>query len=217
MKRDTAKGDDAIVGKALAEVLLKTDKYWFQQPHLLKLNLVLLVPMLSASVFGYDGTFLLLKLASVNSPKSTEHLVANVRASFPHERPAISSPMERPFRKSDRRPPRYCYCLSIDRLILALPVVGDFCDRFGRKPILLTGIIIICVASAIQAASVNLAMFMVCRLLIGFGGMSSSQPSPMLIAELAYPTQRGHIGRCSTWVSNKFLYAITVSRDMQGN
>lgn len=75
--------------------------------------------------------------------------------------------------------------------LLALPIVGEFCDRFGRKPVLLSGIVIICVAAAIQGASVNLAMFIFSRLLVGFGGMFSAQPSPMLIAELAYPTHRG--------------------------
>lgn len=75
--------------------------------------------------------------------------------------------------------------------LLALPIVGDFCDRFGRKPVLTAGIIIICASAAIQTASVNLPMFIVCRLLIGFGGIFSSQPNPMLIAELAYPTHRG--------------------------
>lgn len=49
------KGDADIVGAALTQVLPQTDKYWFQQPHLLRLNFVLLVPMLSSSVFGYDG------------------------------------------------------------------------------------------------------------------------------------------------------------------
>lgn len=51
------KGDANIVGAALNEVLPQTNKYWFQQTHLLKLNLILLVPMLSSSVFGYDGKF----------------------------------------------------------------------------------------------------------------------------------------------------------------
>lgn len=47
--------DEQIVGAALAEVLPKTDKYWFQQPHLLRLNALLLIPLLSSSVAGYDG------------------------------------------------------------------------------------------------------------------------------------------------------------------
>jgi hypothetical protein len=47
--------DSDIVGKSLAEVLPQNAKYWFQTPHLLKLNLILLVPLLSSSVAGYDG------------------------------------------------------------------------------------------------------------------------------------------------------------------
>jgi len=47
--------DADIVGHAIAEVLPQTDKYWFQIPHLRRLNLILLVPLLSSAVAGYDG------------------------------------------------------------------------------------------------------------------------------------------------------------------
>lgn len=47
--------DSQIVGEALAQVLPQTNKYWFQQSHLLRLNLILLIPLLSSSVSGYDG------------------------------------------------------------------------------------------------------------------------------------------------------------------
>lgn len=50
--------DSQIVGAALAEVLPTTGKYWFQTPHLLRLNLILLVPLLSSSVAGYDGSLM---------------------------------------------------------------------------------------------------------------------------------------------------------------
>lgn len=49
--------DSDIVGASLAEVLPHNPKYWFQTPHLLRLNLILLVPLLSSSVAGYDGKF----------------------------------------------------------------------------------------------------------------------------------------------------------------
>jgi hypothetical protein len=42
--------DEAIVGRALAEVMPQTTKYWFQTPHL-----ILLIPLLSSAVAGYDG------------------------------------------------------------------------------------------------------------------------------------------------------------------
>lgn len=75
--------------------------------------------------------------------------------------------------------------------VAALPLVGTLSDKFGRKRILLTGIILICIAAAVQAAAVNYAMFVIARVIVGFGGMFLVQPSPMLIAEMAYPTHRG--------------------------
>ncbi|WDK22205.1 hypothetical protein CGRA01v4_13495 [Colletotrichum graminicola] len=147
--------DEQIVGAALAEVLPKTDKYWFQQSHLLRLNLLLLVPLLSSSVSGYDGRVL--------QPYLTEYqlTLGDVNAAQ-----SIGS-------------------------VLALPIVGYLADRFGRKPVLLSGIILIIMATIVQSTSVNLPMFIVSRLLVGFGGMFVVHPSPMLIAELAYPTHRG--------------------------
>jgi hypothetical protein len=47
--------DEDIVGAAIGGVLPKYDRYWFQIPHLLQLNLVLLVPLISSCVAGYDG------------------------------------------------------------------------------------------------------------------------------------------------------------------
>lgn len=47
--------DSAIVGEALGAVLPQYDRVWFKVPHLLKLNLILIVPLLSSAVAGYDG------------------------------------------------------------------------------------------------------------------------------------------------------------------
>jgi hypothetical protein len=50
--------DQDIVGAALASVLPQHDRPWFRVPHLLQLNLILLVPLLSSAVAGYDGNVL---------------------------------------------------------------------------------------------------------------------------------------------------------------
>jgi hypothetical protein len=47
--------DADIVGHAIAEVLPQTNNYWFQIPHLRRLNAILLIPLLSSAVAGYDG------------------------------------------------------------------------------------------------------------------------------------------------------------------
>jgi hypothetical protein len=50
--------NEDIVGSSLAAVLPVTDKWWFQISHQLRLNLILLVPLLSSSVAGYDGSLM---------------------------------------------------------------------------------------------------------------------------------------------------------------
>ena len=75
--------------------------------------------------------------------------------------------------------------------VAILPVVGILSDKIGRRWTLLSGLLTVIIASAIQAASVNYTMFVISRLIVGFGGMLVTQPSPMLISELCYPTHRG--------------------------
>ncbi|KAF6814203.1 hypothetical protein CMUS01_12691 [Colletotrichum musicola] len=157
--------DEQIVGAALAEVLPKTDKYWFQQQHLLRLNLLLLIPLLSSSVAGYDGS-LMNGLQSLQQWREYFGHPTGVKLGVVNAAQSIGS-------------------------VLALPIIGYLADRFGRKPVLLSGIIIIIIATIIQSTSINLPMFIVSRLVVGFGGMFVVHPSPLLIAELAYPTHRG--------------------------
>ena len=75
--------------------------------------------------------------------------------------------------------------------VIVLPFVGILSDRFGRRFVLLIGLLGVIVATIIQATSTTLAQFIVSRFVVGAAGMFVVQPSPMLIAELAYPTHRG--------------------------
>lgn len=75
--------------------------------------------------------------------------------------------------------------------VAALPFVGILSDRLGRRWTLFSGIVLVIISSIIQAASINYAQFVISRLLVGVGGMLVTQPSPMLISELSYPTHRG--------------------------
>ncbi|SMY20577.1 unnamed protein product [Zymoseptoria tritici ST99CH_1A5] len=157
--------DALIVGHRLAEVLPRTDKYWFQVPHLLQLNLILLVPLLSSSVAGYDGSLMngLQALPQwqiyFGNPKGALLGLVNAAQS-------IGS-------------------------VVALPIVGSCSDRFGRKKVLLAGILGVMLATVIQATAGTLEQFVVSRFVVGAAGMFAAQPSPLLLAELAYPTHRG--------------------------
>lgn len=44
-----------------------------------------------------------------------------------------------------------------------------FCDRIGRRPAIFWGSVIAIASTALQAVAQNLAMFMVARVLVGFG------------------------------------------------
>ncbi|KAL7661988.1 hypothetical protein ACMYSQ_001351 [Aspergillus niger] len=154
-----------IVGEALASVLPQYGRPWYRVSHLLHLNLILLVPLLSSSVAGYDGSLMnaLQSIAEWNdyfgNPSGSVLGVVNAAQS-------IGS-------------------------VISLPFVAVLSDRIGRRLTLLSGAIVIIIASIIQAASVHYGMFVFSRVLVGVGSMLVVQPSPMLITELAYPTHRG--------------------------
>ncbi|KAK4560363.1 hypothetical protein LTR86_005559 [Recurvomyces mirabilis] len=156
---------EQIVGKALAEVLPATDKWWFQQSHLLRLNLLLVIPLLSSSVAGYDGS-LMNGLQALHQWRDYFGQPQGALLGLVNAAQSIGS-------------------------VLALPIVGSFSDKFGRKPVLFAGCIGVIVATIIQATSTTLAQFIVSRLVVGFAGMFVVQPAPLLIAEVAYPTHRG--------------------------
>ncbi|KAL3474430.1 general substrate transporter [Aspergillus californicus] len=175
--------DQDIVGQALASVLPDHDRVWFQVPHLLQLNLILIVPLLSSAVAGYDGS-LMNGLQSITEWKDyfgnpTGSVLGVVNAAQ-----SIGS-------------------------VISLPVVGILSDRIGRRLTLLGGAIVIIIASIIQAASVQYGMFVFSRVLVGIGSMLVVQPSPMLITELAYPTHRGKY-TCAFWTMY-YLGAILAS------
>lgn len=98
--------------------------------------------------------------------------------------------------------------------IVVLPICGMLADKIGRKWTLLIGGITIIIASAIQAASINLGMFIFSRALVGAGAITIIQPSPLLITELAYPTQRG-IYTALFW-TNYYLGAIIAAWSTYG-
>lgn len=77
--------DQDIVGEALASVLPQDERTWLRIPHLLKLNLILMIPLLSSAVAGYDGTHTVL-------PASIQVLIST---RIPHERPPIHLRMEK--------------------------------------------------------------------------------------------------------------------------
>ena len=77
--------------------------------------------------------------------------------------------------------------------VVSLPLVAFISDRFGRKIPLIIGLLACVAFSIMQAMAQNFATFVTARALLGFCTSFISQPSPIIVAELAYPSHRGKI------------------------
>ncbi|GAM90004.1 hypothetical protein ANO11243_080440 [Dothideomycetidae sp. 11243] len=152
------------ISAALAAVLPPTLKPWYCQGHLVRLNALLLVPLLSSTVVGYDGALI------------------NGMQSLPAFKASFSSPTGA----------RLGLIIAAQGLgsLIALPVVPQMCDRLGRRPALAIGLAFTVMSAAINACSVNYAMLVAARALVGAGAVLAIQPAALLIAELAFPTHR---------------------------
>ncbi|KAJ2902731.1 hypothetical protein MKZ38_000157 [Zalerion maritima] len=174
--RQKAEAKQAPAVFEISQYLPENQKPWYRTPHLLKLNLCLLVPMLSSASVGYDGSMM---NGLQTLPQWRDH--------FGNPRGALLGLMNS------------VYPLG---KVVALFFVSYICDRFGRKLPLLVGLVA-CISFAIlQGLSPNFHSFVIARSFLGFFTSFLSQPSPIIIAELAYPTHRGK----ATALYNTFYY-----------
>lgn len=86
--------------------------------------------------------------------------------------------------------------------ILGLVPATLISDKWGRKVPIYLGLVALVFGPAIQAASMNLPMFIVSRGLIGFATVFPQVACPILVSELSYPTHRGKM----TALYNTFFY-----------
>ncbi|KAL7621750.1 hypothetical protein AAE478_009077 [Parahypoxylon ruwenzoriense] len=74
--------------------------------------------------------------------------------------------------------------------ILSLPFIGVVNDKFGRRYSILGGSAIMVIGALIQGFSVNAGMYIVARLILGFGIPTCIVSASSLIGELSYPKER---------------------------
>lgn len=151
----------------LQDVLPKNPEPWYKQRHLLLLNLAMVVPALSSTTNGYDGS-MLNGLQSMNQWQDY----------FGHPTGTRLGSLGNG---------------TIFGQILALPIVPWLCDHTGRRFPIFLGSALLVIGAILQAAAKNYGMFLASRMIIGFGGLIAVEPSPLLISELAYPTHRAVI------------------------
>lgn len=148
----------------LRDVLPTEGKPWYKQRHLILLNLCMIIPALSSTTNGFDGSLL-------NGLQSMEQW----QMYFGHPTGTRLGSLANG---------------TIFGQILAFPIVPWLCDHTGRRFPIFLGSALLVLGAILQAAAQNYGMFLASRMIIGFGGLIAVEPSPLLISELSYPTHR---------------------------
>lgn len=84
--------------------------------------------------------------------------------------------------------------------ICSTPIAPWVADRFGRRWGITVGSIIMIIGAILQCESVNFAMFVISRFILGFGLSFATTASPSLVSELSHPKDRVTVTAiCNTW------------------
>ncbi|KAL2849645.1 general substrate transporter [Aspergillus pseudodeflectus] len=140
---------------------------WYRVPHLLRLNLLLMVPLLTSYLVGFDGSML-------NGVQTV---------------PAWQNDFDHP---SGGMLGLVTTAQTIGSAG-ALPIGPYLTDRFGRRPPIAIGSLLVILAAGLQGGAQNLGMFIGSRVIIGIGSSFVATAAAPLVAELAYPSHRGII------------------------
>ncbi|KAJ7475863.1 general substrate transporter [Mycena latifolia] len=153
---------------------------WWTNRGILWLNICLILPLLTSSANGLDSS-LINGLQILPDWQEYFH--------YPHGRilGVINSAQ------------------SIGGLV-GLPFTPYASDMLGRRAALFLGSLIMLAGVALQISAWTVTVLICARILIGFGLTFCLNAAPLLLIELAYPTQRGKI--TSLYNSNWYLGSI---------
>lgn len=154
----------ASINEKLEDVEPRYEKSWLFVPHLLKLNLLILVPLSASCLNGFDGGI----LNGFQSMETWTSYMGNPAG-------AILGAL---------------VCALPFGLLLSIWVAHYISDKFGRKTAIYVAAVCTLIGIIIQTCAVNYASFLVSRLIIGCGIGFYMISAPALITEIAYPKHR---------------------------
>ena len=180
-------------GRELLDVVPKLDKPWYRYPHLLKLNLLLLAPILAQVVSGYDGS-MMNGLQDVAVWQSYFNYPLGQRLGTMNNATTIGT-------------------------LVATPFTSYVTDFLGRRRTLILGCFVILIGAAIQGAAQNFGMFIGGRILLGVGSCISSVAAGPWLIECAYPAQRASVTSflLASWSFGSFLAALVTWGSFNGS
>ncbi|KAI8681111.1 MFS domain-containing protein [Fusarium keratoplasticum] len=157
---------DAMVEDAappkIADLIPDYGKPWYRVPHLLKLNALLLVPLLTSYVSGFDGSLL------------------NGMQSLPSWNEDFDNPSGSVL--------GIVSTIQVIGGIAALPFAPMLADRLGRRHGILTGSLIIIAGAGIQGGGSSMGTFLGGRGLVGFGSSFIAYLGSIVAAWVTYGT-----------------------------
>jgi MFS family permease len=77
--------------------------------------------------------------------------------------------------------------------LTGLPFAPLIADRFGRRPAIAVGCVMLFVGAATQSMATDFKMFVCSRFFVGMGCNISQLSSPLLLTEIAHPHHRGKV------------------------
>ncbi|KAF4622204.1 hypothetical protein D9613_009628 [Agrocybe pediades] len=158
---------------------------WYKNRRIILLNFWIVILLVTSSTNGYDGSMM------------------NGLQSLPQWQSAFNNPHGGAL--------GLLGAIQNIGSLSALPFAPYMADILGRKSCIVWGACLMIIGTVVQTASQNVHMFIGARWLIGFGLNFAATGAPMLISELAYPSQRGQITSLynSLWIFGSFIAAWT--------
>jgi sugar porter (SP) family MFS transporter len=95
--------------------------------------------------------------------------------------------------------------------LAATPIAPYVTDGVGRKKAIFLGAVIMIIGTILQTASQTVGMFIAARFCIGFGLTFAANAAPLLVTEIAYPSQRAPLTSTynTLWYSGAIIAAWT--------
>ncbi|GJE87134.1 hexose transporter [Phanerochaete sordida] len=147
--------------------LVDPNAKWWKNSRIVKLNLWILLLLITSTANGYDGS-MMNGLQLIDQWESAFGFPTGSKLGLLGAIQNIGS-------------------------LGALPFTPYLCDGLGRKKTIFIGAIIVVAGAVIQTASQTVEMFIGARFMMGFGLGFCTAAAPMLVTEIAYPTQRGPV------------------------
>ncbi|KAI0044057.1 hexose transporter [Auriscalpium vulgare] len=173
--------DHNLSGEKFYLQLIDTSRPWYKNRRLVTLNLWIFLLLITSTANGYDGS-MMNGLQILNQWEDAFNHPSGSKLGLLGAIQNIGSLGATPFAP---------YCADI----------------LGRKWTVIFGAGVMVAGTIIQTASQSVSMFIGARFLLGFGLGFAGNAAPMLVTEIAYPTQRAPVASIynALWPGGAFI------------